>query len=46
MPRNIQEAYKTLNRLDPKRKSSQHIIIRTNALNKDGILKAVREKVK
>ena len=41
----IQEAYRTPNRLDQKRNSSQHIIIRTaNALNKDTILKAVREK--
>jgi hypothetical protein len=41
----IQEAYKTPNRLNQKRNSSQHIIIRTiNALNKDRILKAVREK--
>jgi hypothetical protein len=45
MPVNIQEAYRTPNRLDQKRNSSQHIIIRTtNALNKDGILKAVRGK--
>jgi hypothetical protein len=45
MPMNIQEAYKTPNRPDQKRNSSQHIIIRTtNALIKDGILKAVREK--
>jgi hypothetical protein len=45
MPMNIQEAFRTLNRLDQKRNSSQHIIIRTtNALNKDRILKAVREK--
>ena len=45
MPMNIQEAYRTPNRLDQKRNSSQHIIIRTkNALNKDRILKAVREK--
>jgi hypothetical protein len=44
MPMNIQEAYRTPNRLDKKRKSSQHIIIRTNALNKNRILKAVREK--
>jgi hypothetical protein len=37
---NIQEAYRTPNRLDQKRNSSQHIIIRTtNALNKDRILK-------
>ena len=42
---NIQEAYRTPNRLDQKRNSSQHIIIRTtNALNKDKILKAAREK--
>jgi hypothetical protein len=45
MPMNIQEAYRTPNRLDQKRNSSQHIIIRTtNALNKDRILKAVRGK--
>jgi hypothetical protein len=45
MPMNIQEAYRTPNRLDEKRNSSRHIIIRTtNALNKDRILKAVREK--
>ena len=45
MPMNIQEAYRTPNRLDQKRNSSQHIMIRTtNALNKDRILKAVREK--
>jgi hypothetical protein len=45
MPVNIQEAYRTPNRLDQKRNSSRHIIIRTkNALNKDRILKAVREK--
>ena len=45
---NIQEAYRTPNRLDQKRNSSRHIIIRTtDALkmhNKDRILKAVREK--
>jgi hypothetical protein len=47
MPMNIQEAYRTPNRLDQKRNSSRHIIIRTtNALNKDRILKAVREKEK
>jgi hypothetical protein len=41
----IQEAYKTPNRLDQKRNSSRHIIIRTtNALNKDRMLKAVRGK--
>jgi hypothetical protein len=45
MPMNIQEAYRIPNRLDQKRNSSRHIIIRTaNALNKDRILKAVREK--
>jgi hypothetical protein len=45
MPKNIQEAYRTPNRLDQKRNSSRHIIIRiTNALNKDIIFKAVREK--
>ena len=45
MSMNIQEAYRTTNRLDQKRNSSRHIIIRTtNALNKDRILKAVREK--
>jgi hypothetical protein len=45
MPMNIQEAYRTPNRLDQKRNSSQHIIIRTtNALNKDRILTALREK--
>jgi hypothetical protein len=45
MPMNIQEAYRTPNRLDQKRNSSRHIIIRTtNTLNKDRILKAVREK--
>jgi hypothetical protein len=42
---NIQEAYRTPKRLDKKRSSSQNLIIRTtNALNKDRILKAVREK--
>jgi hypothetical protein len=45
MTMNLQEAYRTPNRLDQKRNSSQHIIIRTtNALNKDKILKAVRGK--
>ena len=45
MPMNIQEAYRTPNRLDQKRNSSRHIIIRTtNSLNKERILKAVREK--
>ena len=45
MPMNIQEAYRTPNRLDQKRNSSCHIIIKTpNALNKERILKAVMEK--
>jgi DNA-binding GntR family transcriptional regulator len=45
MPMNIKEAYRTQNRLDQKRNSSRHIIIRaTNALNKERILKAVRGK--
>jgi hypothetical protein len=44
MPMNIQEAYRTQNRLGQKKNSSQHIIIRiANALNKDRILKAVKE---
>ena len=42
---NLQEAYRTPNRLDQKRNSSQHIVTRTtNALNNDRILKAVKEK--
>jgi hypothetical protein len=45
MPMNIQEAYRTPNRMDQKRNSSRNILIRTtNALNKDRILKAVRGK--
>jgi hypothetical protein len=45
MPMNIQEAYRTPNRLDQKINSSCHIIkITKNALNKDRILKALREK--
>jgi hypothetical protein len=45
MPMNIQEVYRTPNRRDQKRNSSRHIIIRTtNAINKERILKAVREK--
>ena len=45
MPMNTREAYRTPNRLDQKRNFSGHIIIRTtNALNKDRILEAVREK--
>jgi hypothetical protein len=42
---NIQEAYRTGNRLDQKRNSSCHIIIKTpNTQNKERILKAVKEK--
>jgi hypothetical protein len=45
MPMNIKESYKTPNRLDQKKNSSRHIIISTtNALNKDRILKTVKEK--
>jgi len=45
MPINIQEAYRTPNRLGQKRNSSRHIIVKTpNAQNKERILKAVREK--
>jgi hypothetical protein len=45
MPMNIQEAYRIPNRLGQKRNSSHHIIIKTlNALNKERILKAVRDK--
>jgi hypothetical protein len=43
MPMNIQEAYTTTNRLDQKRHSSCHTIIKIpNAQNKERILKAVR----
>ena len=45
MPMNIQEAYRTPRRLDQKKSSSQHIIIKTtNVLNNDRILKAVKGK--
>jgi hypothetical protein len=45
MPMKIQEAYRTPNRLDQKRNSSCHIIIKTpNTQNKEKILKAVSEK--
>jgi hypothetical protein len=47
MPINIQEAYRSPHRLDQKRNSSHHIIVKTpNAQNKEIILKAVRGKVK
>ena len=42
---NIQEAYRTPNRLDLSRNTSHHKIIKTpTVLIKEGILKAVREK--
>ena len=45
MPITIQEADRTPNRFDQKRNSSCHIIIKApNILNKERILKAVREK--
>jgi hypothetical protein len=45
MPMNVQEAYRNSNRLGQKKNSSRHMIIRTtNALNKDRILKVVKEK--
>jgi hypothetical protein len=45
MPMNIQEAYTTPNRLNQKRNPSCYIIIKTpNALNKERILKALRDK--
>jgi hypothetical protein len=45
MPINIQEAYRNLHRLDQKRNSSFHIIIKTpNAQKQRKILKAGREK--
>ena len=45
MPMYIQEAYRTPNRLDQKRNSFCHIIIKTsNALSKERILNEVRKK--
>jgi hypothetical protein len=47
MPMNIQEAHRTLNRLDQIRNFSCHTVIKTpNELNKERISKAVRKKVK
>jgi hypothetical protein len=47
MPMKIQEAYRTPNRQEQKRNSSLNIIIKTpNALKKERILKAEREKGK
>jgi hypothetical protein len=44
IPINIEEPYRTPNRLDQKRNSSHHIMIKTpNALNKERMLKAVTE---
>jgi len=46
MPMNIQEAYRTPNRLDQKGNSFYHIIVKTpNARNKERIVKAVRKMV-
>jgi hypothetical protein len=43
---NIQEAYRTPNRLDKKRSSSPHIIVKTpNAQNKEKILKSSKGKM-
>jgi hypothetical protein len=45
MPMNIQEAYRTPNRLNKKRNSSCYIAVKTpNAQNKERILKLVRKK--
>jgi hypothetical protein len=42
---NIQETYRTPNRLDQKRNSSCHILVKIpNAQNKERILKELREK--
>jgi hypothetical protein len=47
MPMNIQEVYRTSNRLDQKRNSSRHMIIKTpNAQSKETILKAIRDTCK
>ena len=45
MPINIQEAYRTQNRLDQKRNPSHLMIVKTpNAQNKERILKDIRKK--
>ncbi|KAL6073026.1 hypothetical protein STEG23_000444 [Scotinomys teguina] len=45
IPIKIQETYRTPNRLDPQKKSSRHIIIKTlNMQNKERILRAAKEK--
>ena len=42
----VQEAYRTPNKWEQKRKSSHHLILKTlNAQNKERILKAARENV-
>jgi hypothetical protein len=42
---NMQEALRIPNRLNQKRNSSHHIVIKTpNTLNEEKMLKAVREK--
>ncbi|ERE67250.1 LINE-1 type transposase domain-containing protein 1 [Cricetulus griseus] len=47
MPMKVQEAYRTPNRLEHKRKSPRNIIIKTpNLQNKEKILRAAKEKVK
>jgi hypothetical protein len=44
VPINIKGAFRTTNRLDQKRNSSRHIIVKTpNAQNKERILEAVRK---
>ena len=45
IPMKIQEAYRTPNRLDQKRTSPRHIIIKTQSIqNKERILRAAKEK--
>jgi hypothetical protein len=46
MPINIKEDYKIQYKLDQKRNSYIIIVKTQNSQNKEGILKAVREKVK
>jgi ribosomal protein L39E len=45
MPIQVQEAYRTPNRLDQNRTAPQYIIIKTTSIgNRERMLKAVREK--
>ena len=45
MPMKVQEAYRTPNRLDQRKKTAQCIIIKTpNIQNKERILRAAKEK--